>query len=352
MNDDAREFLDRLLSTPSPSGFEGEGQAVWAEYVEGFADEVETDAYGSAVAVRRGTAGEGGPTIAVAGHADEIGMVVRRIDDDGFVHPASIGSPDPTTLRGQHVTVHGADGPVRGVVGRAAVHVREERFDEAEVTDLRIDLGAADGEAARDLVTVGDPITLETPVRDLQDGRLAARGLDDRAGTWVAAEALRRVGETDPDATVVAVSTVQEEITKLGARTVGFDLDPDAVFVVDVTFASDHPLAVPGRTADVDLGGGPVLARGSVNHAALVAAVHETARATGADLQFEATGTRPGTDTEAFASSRHGVPSALVSLPCRYMHTPTEVVDLADLDATADLLAAVVERAGGEWQVP
>lgn len=350
MTDAPREFLERLLSTPSPSGYERDGQAVWTEYVEPVADAVETDAYGSTVAVRHGA--EDAPTVAIAGHADEIGLIVNRVDDDGFVQPGSIGGVDPTVVRGQRVTVHAADGPVAGVVGQTPIHVRQERHDEAEVTDFRIDLGAADGEAARDLVEVGDPITVSAPVTSLQDGRLAARGLDNRVGTWVAAEAFRRAVAADPDATVVAVSTVQEEITRLGAQTVGYDLDPDAVFVVDLTFTSDHPLAVPDRAPDAELGGGPVVARGSVNHPALVGALRDTAGGLDLALQFEATGTTPGTDTERFAIQGGGVPSALVSVPSRYMHTPCEVVDSADLDATADLLAAVVRGAGEEWLPP
>jgi endoglucanase len=337
MDDEARDFLDRLLATPSPSGFERDGQAAWTGYVERFADDVRTDAYGTAVA----SVGDGEPAVAVASHADEIGLTVRHIDDDGFVHPGSIGSVDPSVLAGQRVTVHAADRPVPGVVGQTALHVRDERFPERDVTDHRIDLGAADGDAARALVSVGDPITVGPGgVQHLGGTRFAARGADDRVGGWVVAEALRRA---TPASTALGVNTVQEEVGKLGAKMAGFDLAADAVIAVDVTFATDHPRG-SAKTSDLALGDGPVLARGSINHPDLVSLVRETAAEEGISLQVEATGNLPGTDTEAFAVQGGGVPACYVGLPLRYMHTPREVADLDDLDATADLLAAVLER--------
>jgi len=345
MDDAQRAFLDDLLSTPSPAGYERDGQAVWTAYVEGVADDVWTDDYGSAVGVVRGD----GPTVAVAGHADEIGLIVRRIDDGGFVHPGAIGSVDPTTVRGRQVTIHGASGPVGGVVGQTPVHLRDERFDEREVAELRIDVGAADGDEAREVVEVGDPITVDSPARELLGDRIAGRGMDNRVGGWVAAESLRRAAERGVDATVYAVNTVQEEVSKLGARTVGSDLAPDATFVVDVTFTADHPSSYPEKGGDVRLGDGPVVTRGSVNHPRLVSVLREAAAAAGIETQLETTGNVPGTDTEVVAGRGGGRPAALVSVPSRYMHTPVEVVDTADLDATADLLAATAGRVAAEW---
>ncbi|PSP78045.1 endoglucanase [Halobacteriales archaeon QS_1_68_20] len=346
MEQQRRDFLDRLLETPSPSGFEVEGQRVWVDDVEEFADEVRTDAYGNAVAVYEG----GDPEVALTGHADEIGFIVRRIDDDGFVHLGRIGGSDASVSRGQHITIHTADGPVEGVIGQSAIHLRDRDDDEVdEIWKQRADVGAEDGEHARELVEVGDPITFASGVRDLEGTRVSARGLDNRIGTWAAAEGLRRAVEADVNATVYAVSTVQEELGKRGAQMVGFDLAPDAAIAVDVTHATDYTSAkeepATKKEADVELGGGPVIARGSSNHPELVRAVRDAADGAELPVQLQATGISTGTDADAFYTSRGGIPSLNVGVPNRYMHTPVEVIDTDDLVATADLLGAFAERA-------
>jgi len=347
MDQHRREFLDRLLETPSPSGYEAAGQRVWVEYVEQFADEVRTDAYGNAVAVHEG----GGPEVAIAGHADEIGFIVRRIDDDGFVHLGRIGGSDRTVSKGQHVVVHGPDGPVNGVIGQSAIHIRDDDSPD-DVRDQRVDVGAEDGEAARELVEVGDPITVATGVRDLQGTRIAGRGLDNRIGTWAAAETLRRAVEVDADATVYAVSTVQEELGKQGAKMVSFDLDPDVAVAVDVTHATDYEAAsgdsATDRGGDIEIGAGPVVARGSSNHPVVVDAVRSAADGADVPVQLQAAGRSTGTDADAFYTARDGIPSLNVGVPNRYMHTPVEVIDTDDLVATADLLAAFADRAGDD----
>jgi putative aminopeptidase FrvX len=345
MDANQREFLERLLETPSPSGFETRGQRVWLDYVDSFADEVRTDDYGNAVAVHEGSGD--GPELALAGHGDEIGFIVRRIDDDGFVRIGAIGGSDRTVSKGQHVTIH-ADEPVQGVVGQTAIHLRE-REDEAydDIGEQYVDVGAADGEAAEDLVSVGDPVTFTTTVEDLHGSRVAARGMDNRVGVWAAAEGLRRAVEADVDATVYAVSTVQEEVGLRGARMVGFDLAPDAVVAVDVTHAADSPGIPEKRRSDVELGSGPVVTRGSVNHPEVVALARDAADAADVDVQLQAAGSRTGTDADAFYTARGGIPSLNVGLPNRYMHTPVEVIDTDDLDAVATLLGEMADRADG-----
>jgi endoglucanase len=342
MDADQRAFLDELLETPSPSGFETRGQRVWLDYVSQFADEVSTDDYGNAVAVHEG----GEPEFALTGHADEIGFIVRRIDDDGFVRIGSIGGSDRTVTKGQHVTIH-ADDPVQGVVGQTAIHLRETGEESHEdVGEQYVDVGAEDREEAASLVSVGDPVTFTTTVEELHGTRVAARGMDNRVGVWAAAEGLRRAVETDADATVYAVSTVQEEVGLQGAQMVGFDLAPDAVVAADVTHATDSP-GVPDKVrGPVELGGGPVVTRGSVNHPALVELARESADQIGTEVQLQAAGSRTGTDADAFYTSRGGIPSLNVGLPNRYMHTPVEVVDTGDLDALAALLGEMADRAG------
>jgi putative aminopeptidase FrvX len=338
-----RAFLDRLLETPSPSGFETRGQRVWIDYVESFADEVWTDDYGNAVA-----AYEGGETeLALAGHADEIGFIIRRIDDNGFLRIGAIGGADRTVSKGQHVTVH-ADDPVAGVVGQTAIHLRdtgEESYD--DIGDQYVDIGATDREEAESLVSVGDPVTFSTTVESLHGSRLAARGMDNRIGVWAAAEGLRRAVETGVDATVYAVSTIQEEVGLQGARMVGTDLAPDAAVAVDVTHATDSP-GVPGkRRGPVELGGGPVVSRGSANHPTLVALARSAAEDAGVDVQVQASGSRTGTDADAFYTASGGTPALNVGLPNRYMHTPVEVIDETDLRDLAALLGRLADRAGG-----
>ncbi len=345
MNDHRRAFLESLLTTPSPSGFEAPGQRVWFDYVSDFADEVRTDDYGNAVAVVEGN----GPEIAFAGHADQIGLIVTGIDEDGFVRVDRIGGSDRTVTKGQHVEIHTDDGVVRGVVGQRAIHLRDVANDEFEdIAEQHVDIGAKSEDEAKELVDVGDPIVFSPTVEELHGTRLAGPGIDNRVGTWVAAEALRRAAERGTDATVYAVSTVQEEVGLRGAEMVGFDLAPDAIVAIDVTNAMDSPdVTGEERFADIDieLGGGPVVARGSANHPEIVSAVRETGREADIPVQLQAAGIRTGTDADAFYTARGGTPSLSLGLPNRYMHTPVEVIDTDDLEASADLLAEFAVRA-------
>jgi endoglucanase len=345
MDDTPRTFLDALLSTHSPSGFETRGQRVWIDHVSDVADEVRTDAYGNAVAVVEGS-GEG-PEVAFAGHVDEIGFIVRDVTDEGFLRIGPIGGADRTVSKGQHVTIHAADGPVQGVVGQTAIHLREQGSEEYDDLGAQfVDVGATDEEEASDLVRIGDPVTFTTEAEALHGTRLAARGIDNRVGVWAAAEGLRRAAESAVEATVYAVSTVQEEVGLQGARMVGYDLAPDAVVALDVTHATDAPGVPSEKLGPVELGAGPVVSRGSTNHPVLVDLLCDAAEAAEIDVQLQATGVRTGTDADAFYTSRSGIPSINVGIPNRYMHTPVEVVDTDDLDATVTLLSAVAEAAG------
>ncbi|MFC7071826.1 M20/M25/M40 family metallo-hydrolase [Halovenus rubra] len=342
MDGSKREFLDSLLQTSTPSGFETAGQREWVAYVSEFADDVRTDEYGNAIAVIEG----GDPTVAITGHCDEIGFMVRDINEDGSISLTRIGGSDKTVSRGQHVVIHADGGPVPGVIGQTAIHLRERDDDSySDIREQHVDIGVDDSEEANELVEVGDPITFEQRISELEDGRITARGLDNRIGVWAAAEALRRAAEHDPDATVCAVSTVQEEVGLKGAQMVGFDLAPDVAIATDVTHATDGP-GVPGdRDTGIELGEGPVVARGSTNHPKLVEAVRTVAVDAEVDHQLQAAGSRTGTDADAFYISRGGIPSLNIGVPNRYMHTPVEMLDLDDLDATAELLGAFAARA-------
>ncbi|MFB6224514.1 MAG: M20/M25/M40 family metallo-hydrolase [Haloarcula sp.] len=342
MDEQRRDFLESLLTTPGPSGFETDSQRVWLDYVSQFADEVRTDDYGNAVAKVEG----GDTTVALAGHGDEIGFIVRDLTDDGFVRIGRIGGSDKTVSRGQHVTIHTSDGPISGVVGQTAIHLRDTDDDSVpEIAEQHVDVGAEDSDELESLVDRGDPVTFVQTLSELENGRLAARGMDNRIGIWAAAEGLRRAAERGTDATVYAVSTVQEEVGVQGAKMVGFDLAPDVAIATDVTHATDSPDAPDRAATGVDLGEGPVVARGSANHPVVVDALREVGEMDDIDIQLQATGTRTGTDADAFYTSRGGIPSVNVGLPNRYMHTPVEVIDPTDLDAVADLLAGFAVRA-------
>ncbi len=343
MDERRRGFLEELLGASTPSGFETAGQQAWVDYVSEFADEVTVDAYGNAVATVHGDADV---SVALAGHGDEIGFIVRDITEDGFLRLGRIGGADKTVSRGQHVTIHGDDGPVAGVIGQTAIHLRDPEDDSvSDVAEQFVDVGAEDREAAAELVSRGDPATIQQTVRELGDGLLTARGMDNRVGIWTAAEGLRRAAGQGGAATVHAVSTVQEEVGLQGARMVGHELAPDAVIAADVTHATDAPETPGDKSTGVELGEGPVVARGSTNHPAVVTALRETADRETIDHQLQATGIRTGTDADAFFTARGAIPSVNVGLPNRYMHTPVEVVDPADLDAAADLLAGFAAQA-------
>ena len=339
MEDSQQEFLYDLLETPSPSGYETQAQRRWIDYVETFADEVRTDGYGNAVGVLNGE----GPAIAIGGHTDEIGYIVRKIDDEGYIHLGRIGGSDKTVSRGQHVKIHNGDDSIHGVIGQTAIHLRDkddETYD--SIAEQQVDIGAADEEEAKELVEVGDPVTIATTVNELQSTRIAARGLDNRVGTWVAAETLRRAAERDVDATVYAVSTVQEEVGLKGAQMIGEELAPDAAVAVDVTHATDYPSAPGDKASDVALGEGPVVGRGSANHPKVVDTVRTAADETEIDIQLSAAGIRTGTDADAFFTQAGGIPSLNLGIPNRYMHTPVEVIDTEDLDAAVEVLVEAV----------
>src|SRR4051812_40390721 len=303
---------------------------------------------GSSVAVVEGTGG--GPLVAVVGHIDEIGLIVTHIDDDGMLWFAGVGGWDAQILVGQRVEVQAAGGALPGVVGKKPIHLLkdEERKKVAELKDLHIDIGAADGDEARPLVAVGDVAVIAGEPVELPNDRVVSRSHDNRLGSYVALEAARLVAEADGAAgDVAAVAVVQEEITFAGAKTTAFSLEPRVAIVVDVTHATDapgiDPKEVGGRHA---LGSGPVIARGSTIHPRVFELLRETAEAEGIPYSVEASSRSTGTDADAIFVSRGGVPTCVVSIPLRYMHSPVEMVQLDDVEAAARLIAAFAQRLG------
>ncbi len=352
MDDAVFAFFKRLVDSPSPSGFEQPAQRVWREYVEPHVDELRTDVMGNAWGVVRGP---DRPRVMLAGHVDEIGLMVRYIDDQGFLYFAAVGGVDPHLLPGQRVRVHGTNGPVLGVIGRKPIHLIEpdERSKVAKIKDLAIDIGAGGREEAEALVSVGDPVTFAVELERMAGGKVVSRGLDDKMGSFVVAEVLRRVAERRKDlrCSLYGVSTVQEEIGLRGARTSAFGVDPDVGICIEVTFATDHPGVDKKTVGDVRLGGGPVLSRGANINPRVFDLLRETAEDEGIPIQFEAAPRATGTDANAMQINRSGVATALVEVPLRYMHTPSEILCLEDLENAVRLVTAFVLRVGPdrEW---
>ncbi|MFN3336748.1 MAG: M42 family peptidase [Thermomicrobium sp.] len=259
LRDEQKAFLLRLLEAPSPSGFEEPAARIWREEASRFADEVWVDHNGNSFARLRGS----GPTVLIEGHIDEIGLMVTHIDDQGFIWFRGIGGWDDQILTGQRVRILSQQGPVLGVIGRKPAHLlsEEEKGRASRIKELWIDIGARDGTEAREVVRVGDPIVIEQPPVELRNGRLVARGLDNRIGAFVALEALRALASERPPLEIVALAAAQEEISFLGARAAAFAVEPTVAIVIDVTHATDHPEADKRGGGDVRIGGGPVLDR-------------------------------------------------------------------------------------------
>jgi endoglucanase len=338
-------LLDKLLRTPGPSGYEAPAAAVWREEASFAA--LSADGIGSSVA----RIGDRAPLLAVVGHIDEIGLVVRHIDERGFIWFGTIGGWDPQILVGQRVEIQTGDGPVTGVVGRKPMHLldADARKKVVETKSMHIDVGASDREEAARLVRVGDPVVIECEPRRLAGGRIVSRSMDNRLGAYVALEALRRCHQRGPlSAGFAAVAAVQEEIGLFGARTSAFSIRPDLAVVVDVTHATDAPGVEEKELGSHDLGSGPVIYRGSTLSPPVFELLIETAEGNGIAHTVGATGSSTGTDADAVQFARSGVPTGLVSIPLRYMHSPVEMVDLADLEATVELVAAFAERIDGD----
>ena len=339
MRQESLEFLKKLLTTPSPSGYEAANQKVWCDYARQFADEVRTDAYGNALAVLNPG---GDPKIMFDGHVDELGLMVRYIDDKGFVYFQRIGGVDPAVVRGKRVNIHTPKGVVRGVTGATAIHL-QERGKDAKVPKLHeifIDIAAADGDAARKKVGIGDPITFADDFEMLGDHVAVARAFDNRAGVWIGLEAMRLAKAGKPRAALYACFSVQEELGLAGAAMNVFHVQPDAAVVVEVTHATDSPGIDVKQHGEVKMGKGPTLGVGRENHPVLLERMRKVARKARIPFQIETFSTTGGTDALAIYTKHGGIPSLVVSVPNRYMHTTVEMLDLRDLQKTAELLAA------------
>jgi putative aminopeptidase FrvX len=346
--DTAPQVLLDLLAARGPSGYESAPAGVWREAAAAFA-EASVDVVGTPLALVAAKHGfeSSARRLLVMGHIDEIGLIVTHIDDTGYLWFRGVGGWDAQILVGQRLTIDTREGPIVGVVGKKPIHLLrdEEAKKVADIRDMHIDIGARDGEQARGLVRIGDVAVIDAQPAQLPNGRLVSRALDNRLGSYVALQAARIVAEAGgAEWELAAVAVAQEEITFGGSRTSAFALSPDAAIVIDVTHATDAPGIEVKESGKHELGSGPVLARGSTLNQRLFELLFETAEAESIPITVEATSRATGTDADAVHLSRGGIPTALVSIPIRYMHSPVELVQLDDVEACARLIAAAALR--------
>jgi len=337
------DFLKSILASPSPSGFEQPVQKLWRDYAQKFTG-ARTDSHGNTIGVVNP---KGSPRIMFAGHCDEIGFMIRYIDEKGFLYFGSIGGFDETIIPGRRVTIHTSQGPIPGVIGKTPIHLikSEDRKKGSEIKDLWIDIGAKNKKESESLVSIGDPVTYMYDFMQLQKDIAVARGFDNRIGSFIVVEVLQELSISKTlKASVYSVSTVQEEIGLRGARTSTFGIDPEVGIATDVTFATDQPGVEEKQVGDIKLGGGPVIARGPNINPRIFDLLVKTANKLKIPYQIEGISNATGTDANVIQITRAGVAAGLVSVPLRYMHTPVETLDLKDAEKVIKLLAAFAEE--------
>jgi endoglucanase len=337
------ELLRALLTETGPSGHEEPAAAVWRAAASEFA-EVHGDTLGSSYA--RVRAGEGAATLAIVGHIDEIGVAVTSIEESGLLSFLVIGGMNPEVLVGQRVRIQGRDGIVPGAIGRKRLQPEQMRDrPRLELGDLHIDIGATSREDAERMVRIGDPGVWEGEPVELPNGRFMSRALDNRLGAYVALEAARRIAEAgDAQVDVVAVAAVQEEIGLYGARVAAFGLDPQVALAIDVTPTTDTPGGNPKLAGKVELGMGAMVARGPMVNRHVYELLARAAEEEGIPHAFEIYSRVTHTDADEIHLSRAGIPTGLISVPTRYVHSPTEMAVLDDLEATISLVVAFARR--------
>jgi endoglucanase len=336
------DLLRSLLVASGPSGHEEEATGVWREAASAFA-EVTSDTLGTSFA--RVGPGDGAPTLAIVGHIDEIGVAITNIEENGLLSFVTVGGIGPETLHGQRFELLTATGRIPAVLARKRLYPEQIRDrPRLELTDLHLDIGAKSREEAEKLVRVGDAGVWGGEPVELPNGRLASKALDNRLGAYIALEAARRIGESGAQVDAVAVAAVQEELGTYGARAAAFGLAPDLAIVVDVTPATDVPGGNPQRAGAIELGMGAMIARGPTLNKKLSDLLSETAEAEGIAHGFEVYSRETHTDADDFHHARAGIPTGLLSVPTRYVHSPNEMCDLADVESIIALITALARR--------
>jgi len=346
MNRSAYDFLESLLLTPSPSGFEEDIQVLVKKRLRKYTSEIEVDLHGNLIATYNP---KGSVRVMLAGHCDQIGLMVTHIDDKGFIWFNKIGGIDPSVIPGTRLWILTEDGPMEAIIGWKPIHLvpSNERGKKLSLSKLWIDAGFSSGAEARKKISIGDPVVFEPCVNKLSKEKIVAPGLDDRVGVFVVCEAMRIVAEKAKKiknfpVSLSVVSTVQEEIGLRGATTSAYGVDPHIGIAVDVTHATDNPGAIVKEVGEVDLGKGPVISRGANINPVLERKLRAIAKKKKIPFQRLSAPRGTGTDANAMQLTRAGVATALIGLPNRYMHTQVEMVNLDDLESSAKLIAETV----------
>lgn len=335
------KFFKDLVSAPSPSGFEAPAQKVVKEYLKPLADKITIDRNGNLIALKKGS---GKLKVMVVGHADEIGLIVNHIDEQGYLYVKSLGGFDVNLLPGLRLDIYHQGKIVRGIIGRKPVHMMRAGDDspKLKLEDLWIDIGASDKEDALKKVSIGDVITYHSEFEMLSDDLIVSKATDNKAGVYVAAAVMQELAKKALKVSYYAVSSVGEETTMRGARTSAWQIEPDIALAVDVTFTSDIPGTDKRVIGDVSLGKGPTLSIGAAMHPAVHARLMELAAKHKIPVQIEIAPGRTGTDADAIHDLRGGAAMAVIGIPNRYMHSPNEVISLKDLDSAVKLVSEFV----------
>jgi endoglucanase len=342
MNDNQFDFLKSLVESTGPSGYETETQRIWSDRVRDVADKLHTDLLGSCIAVLNpGSA----LRVMIDAHIDEIGFIIKYIDDNGYLYFSTIGGFDGSTLPGNRVRILTANGPVLGVIGRKPIHLmdQDERKKAPEIKKLWIDIGAANREAAETLVSIGDAGGRAHGLERMHGSLVTANSFDDRVGGYVVAEAFRNLAAMRPNIGIFASSSSQEEIGLRGARASAYDIDASIGVAVEVTFATDHPQTVKTEQGDIRIGAGPVIDVGANTNPRVFRRLIAAAETEGIPYQIEANPSGTGTDQNVMQMTRSGMATGLISIPLRYLHTSSEIISLDDVDKAVALLTRFVQ---------
>lgn len=337
----APEFLVELLKAKSPSGAEAQAQAVYDHHVKPHADVYTNDALGNRLATLHKN---GSPTLMFAGHMDELGLIITYVNKDGYIYFDTIGGHDRSIISGRRVVIQTANGPVKGVTGKRAVHLMEEgdRKKVPEIHEIWIDIASKSKADTLARVAIGDVATYDHEFELINGSVGTARAFDNKVGAYIVGEALIRLSKEKAKihAKLVSVATTQEEIGTRGAQTSSFAVDPHVALIVDVGHSTDHPDCDHRKYGETKLGAGPMICRGPNINPKVYDRLVACAKKAKIPVQIEADPRPTGTDARAIQMARGGVACGLVSIPLRYMHTPSEIVDLEDVENCVKLFVA------------
>lgn len=333
---DTKILLELLCNGKGISGYEQTLNNTIVSAFENYTDDIKVDKLGNIVALKKGLNYKNNIKIMLAAHMDEIGLMVKDIEDNGFIRFTNIGGLDPRTILGQEVIVHGKE-DLFGVIGSKPPHLQDpSEHDKAiKMEDMTIDIGYPKEKVCQ-LVSIGDAITIRRKMLNLQGTRIAAKALDDRAGIAAIYQCAKELNKINHEADVYFVSTVQEEVSMAGAMTSTYNINPDIGIAIDVGFGTTPEL---NKANTIELGKGPGITLGGNIHPNLRKKIVNIAKEYNIPFQMEIDPGLTGTDARAMMLTREGIPSLVLSIPLRYMHTSVEVVDTVDIMNTAKLLA-------------